>query len=83
MGVEKHAFMIEAFIAVAMFANGIYLGLPLIPFLHVFLQWLTKKEYLFFQIFMRYLNEEHAYSSLPHPSDYSKRPLGWGRGLPW
>lgn len=83
MGVEQRAFMVVAFAASAMFANGVYLGLVFIPFLHLFMQWLTKKEHNFFNIFMQYLNESDAYGSIPRPKDWQKRPVGWGRGLPW
>lgn len=83
MGVEQRAFMVVAFAASAMFANGIYIGLLFIPLFHMFMQWLTKKEHNFFSIFMQYLNESDAYSSIPRPKDWERRPLGWGRGLPW
>lgn len=83
MGVEKKAFMIVAFIASGLFANKIYFGLLLVPILHMLMQWMTKKEYYFFEIFMRYLNESDAYSALSRPDSWSKRPIGWGRGLPW
>jgi type IV secretory pathway TrbD component len=83
MGVEKRAFMVEAFYASAMFANGFYAGLLMLPLIHALMRWLTKKDYMFFEIFMRYMNEGDAYSSIPQPSDWERRPLGWGRGLPW
>lgn len=83
MGVEKKAFMVVAFYASAMFANGILVGLAFVPFIHALMRWLTKKDHMFFELFMRYMNESDAYSSLPRPSDWKRRPLGWGRGLPW
>lgn len=83
MGVEPKAFMLVAFIASAAFANGVYIGLAFVPFMHIGMQLLTKKEYLFFQIFMRYLNESDAYSAITRPSDWLNRPPGWGKGLPW
>lgn len=83
MGVEKRAFMVVAFLASILFANGLYVALLLIPVLHGLLQWLTKKDYYFFGIFMRYLNEVDAYGSIPRPEDWERRPIGWGRGLPW
>jgi hypothetical protein len=83
MGVESMAFMMVAFVASLMFANGLYMGLLAMPVLHGFMQWLTKKEYYFFRIFIKYLNESDAYSSLPRPEDWRRRPKGWGVGLPW
>lgn len=75
--------MVVAFAASAMFANRLYVGLLFVPLFHMFMQWLTKKEYHFFTIFMQYLNEESAYSSIPRPQDWQRRPSGWGKGLPW
>lgn len=83
MGVEKKAFMGVAFMASMMFATQLYFGLFLVPFFHFLMQWLTKKEHQFFDIFLKYLNESDAYSSIPRPSNWSVRPLGWGRNLPW
>lgn len=82
MGVEKRAFMIVAFLGAAMFANKVYLGLTLVPVIHLFLQWMTKKDYRFFDIFMRFMSEDDVYSSLPQVQSIHTRPQGWGRGLP-
>lgn len=82
MGVEKRAFMVVAFAASSMFATRLYLGLLFVPLLHLLMQWLTKKDYHFFDIFMRFMDEDDAYGSLPHPSTMEQRPKGWGKGLP-
>jgi len=36
-------------------------------------------------LFLKYLDEGNAYTSIPRPSDWlsAKRPSGWGKGLPW
>lgn len=83
MGVERKAFMVVAFTASTLFANQLYLALLMVPFLHMLMQWLTKKDYHFFSIFLKYLNESDAYSAITRPEDWQRRPLGWGRGLPW
>lgn len=82
MGVEKRAFMIVAFLGAAMFANKVYSGLLLLPVLHLFLQWMTKKDYRFFEIFMRFMSEDDVYTSLPQVQTMYARPRGWGQGLP-
>ena len=82
MGVEKRAFMVVAFAASTMFATRMYGGLLLVPFLHLLMQWLTKKDYHFFDIFLRFMDEEDAYGSLPNPDTINNRPEGWGKGLP-
>lgn len=83
MGVEQNAFMVVAFIASMLFASQMYKSLLCIPLLHMLMQWFTKKDYFFFKIFLKYLDESDAYSSVTRPSDWDRRPLGWGRGLPW
>lgn len=83
MGVERNAFMVVAFLASILFAYQLYKALVFVPLLHTFMQFLTKKDYYFFKLFMNYLNEPDAYSSLPRPEDWQRRPIGWGRGLPW
>lgn len=83
MGVEKMAFMITAFVASMLFANRMYIGMLLVVPLHFLLRWMTDKDYHFFRIFLRFIDEKDAYSSIPRPEDWQRRPLGWGRGLPW
>jgi len=83
MGVESRAFMIVAFIASILFASKMYYALMFVPLLHMLMQWFTKKDYYFFQMLLRYLDESDAYSSITRPEDWQRRPLGWGRGLPW
>lgn len=83
MGVEQNAFMVVAFFASILFAYQLYKALAFVPLLHMLMQWFTKKDYYFFRIFLRYLDEADAYSSVTRPDDWQRRPIGWGRGLPW
>lgn len=66
-----------------MFASRAYTALPAVVLVFLASRWLTKKDPKFMSIFLRYMDEHHAYSSLPRPDDWMNRPVGWGRGLPW
>lgn len=82
-GTDPYAFYALAFLGSFLFAGKMYLGLPLILPAYLLSRSLTKKDPLFMKTFLRYLDEVHAFSALPRPSDYQNRPTGWGRGLPW
>lgn len=83
MGMDPKAFYVLAFFGSFLFASKSYPPLLLlIPALSVG-RLLTKKDSQFMSIFMRYLDERDAYTSIPRPSDWSRRPPGWGKGLPW
>ena len=85
MGTDPKAFYALAFMGTFLFASGAYLALlVLLPGFTV-ARMLTKKDAQFMGIFLQYLDEDNAYTSLPRPSDWAgkRRPAGWGRGLPW
>jgi hypothetical protein len=82
-GTDPYAFYAWAFLASFMFSGRMYLGLPLIIPAYLLSRSLTKRDPLFMKAFLRYLDEAHAFSGLPRPSDIMNRPRGWGRGLPW
>lgn len=83
MGSDPMVFYSCAVLASMMFALEAYLLMPTTFIAFLMGRWMTKKDPLFFTIFLRYLDEKHAFSSLPRPEDWSRRPAGWGRGLPW
>lgn len=85
MGIEPYAFYGVAFVGSFFFAGGAYAALPIVPVAFLIARWLTKKDPQFMAIFLRYLDERDAYSALPRPEDWTgtRRPAGWGRGLPW
>lgn len=83
MGVEPYAFFMVAFLGSFFFASKAYLAMPIVPVAFLVAKWLTKKDPQFMAIMFRYVEEKHAYSALPRPEDWEKRPVGWGRGLPW
>jgi type IV secretory pathway VirB3-like protein len=83
MGIEPYAFYAVAFMGSFFFASKAYVVLPLVVLAYFAARWLTKKDPQFMATFMKYIEERHAYSALPRPEDWSKRPIGWGRGLPW
>jgi type IV secretory pathway VirB3-like protein len=83
MGMDPNAFYALAFVGSFLFASKAYLPLiVLVPGFSV-ARLLTKKDSQFMGIFLKYLDERDAYTSIPRPSDWSKRPAGWGKGLPW
>jgi type IV secretory pathway VirB3-like protein len=83
MGMDPKAFYLVSFIGAFMFATGAYLSIVLVvPALGAG-RLLSKKDPLFMSIFLNYLDEAEAYSSIPRPEDWKSRPVGWGRGLPW
>ncbi len=84
MGMDPKAFYAIAFVGSMLFANKAYP--PLLVLLPAFsvARLLTKKDPQFMEIFIKYLDERDAYTSIPRPSDWTKkRPAGWGKGLPW
>lgn len=83
MGTDPMAFYGVAFLGSFFFASKVYLAIPLLIPVHLIGRMLTKKDPKFMTIFMRYLDEPSAFSSIPRPSDWMNRPIGWGKGLPW
>lgn len=83
MGADPVAFYGAALLGSLFFAMGAYAAVP-VAFIAIGLgRWMSKKDPQFMRIFLRYVDEKHAYSALPRPSDWANRPNGWGRGLPW
>lgn len=83
MGADPMAFYGAAFIGSFLFASKAYLAMPVALVAFVVGRFMTKKDPQFMSIFFRYVEEAHAYSALPRPEDWSGRPAGWGKGLPW
>jgi type IV secretory pathway TrbD component len=83
MGVAPLAFQLVIFFASFLFAGRLYTVMPLALLMYLVARWLSKKEPLFADLFLRYANEKDVYGSLCHPSDWSSKPRGWGRGLAW
>lgn len=83
MGVEPYAFYVVAFIGSFFFASKAYVVMPFVIVAFLAARWLTKKDPQFMATFLKYIDEKDAYSALPRPEDWSGRPAGWGRGLPW
>jgi len=82
MGIEKGMFAaLTLLIAFAFVARAIWLG-PVIVVLFFVARWLSKVDDQYVAILLRYLNEEHVYDATPRPSDFTRRPKGWGRGIP-
>jgi hypothetical protein len=82
MGVEKGYFGGMALFASIAFGMGAYWLLPMTIVLYLVGKWLSKKDDQFVVILARYLQEEHVYDATPRPSDYARRPKGWGKGIP-
>lgn len=83
MGTDPVAFYACAFLGSFFFASKAYIAMPVALLAYLVSKMLTKKDPQFMGIFLRYVEEENAYSSIPHPSDWQNRPDGWGKGLPW
>ena len=83
MGADPLGFYGAAFLASFFFASKAYLALPVALLALLIARWLTKKDPMFMGVFQRYMDERHAYQSLPIPQQWSGRVAGWGRGLPW
>lgn len=85
MGIEPYAFYAVAFMGSFFFASRAYSALPVVVLAFLVARWLTKKDPQFMATFLKYIEERDAYSALPHSEDWSgtRRPVGWGRGLPW
>lgn len=82
MGLEKGMFGALVFIAVFALVARAYWIFPLTGVAYLVGRWLSKVDDQYMAILFRYLNEEHVYDATPRPSDFKKRPKGWGRGLP-
>lgn len=81
-GIEKGAFGGIALMATfALVIKAIWMFV-LVVVAYLLAKWLSKKDDQFFRMFASYLKEDHFYDSLPRPSDFKKRGLGWGRDLP-
>lgn len=82
MGVEKGFFGAMALFASSAFALRVYWLLPVTVLVYLVGKWLSKKDDQFMGILGRYLLEDHVYDATPRPSDYLRRPRGWGKGIP-
>jgi hypothetical protein len=82
MGVEKGAFGGVVFIGVFALVAHAYWMFPIVALLYLVGRWLSKVDDQYVAILGRYLNEDHVFDATPRPSDFTKRPKGWGRGLP-
>lgn len=83
MGSDPKAFYSIAFLGSMLFATGAYAALLAIFPAFTAARLMSKKDALFMTIFLKYLDEGEAYSSVPRPEDWEQRPVGWGKGLPW
>lgn len=83
MGADPMGFYGSAFLGSFFFASKAYIAMPVALLAFLIARWLTKKDPQFMSIFLRYVDESHAYTSIPRPTDWSERPPGWGKGLPW
>ncbi|MDP3139748.1 MAG: VirB3 family type IV secretion system protein [Burkholderiaceae bacterium] len=82
-GVPRAAFMVVVLGGMFLFVARLYHGVPAALLLWALARWLTRRDPAWLDILVRYLEEAHAYDSLPRPRDCQRRPRGWGRGLPW
>lgn len=70
------------FFAVFALVARAYWMLPLFFIGYLVGRWLSKVDDQYVAILAKYLKEEHVYDATPRPTDFLKRPKGWGRGLP-
>ncbi len=83
MGLEKGAFGAIALLAAFALVVQAAWMFVLVVVGYLVAKWLSKKDDQFFAIFIRFLQEDHVFDSIPRPSDsVSRRPKGWGKGLP-
>jgi hypothetical protein len=83
MGSDPAGFYGAAFLGTLFFASKAYVAMPAAVVAFLVSRMLTKKDPQFMTIFLRYVDEAHAYTAIPRPSDWENRAAGWGRGLPW
>ncbi len=83
MGADPAGFYGAAFLGAFFFASKAYVALPVAFLAFMLARMLTKTDPHFMSIFLRYVDEAHAYTAIPRPTDWTARPAGWGKGLPW
>lgn len=83
MGADPLGFYGAAFLGSFFFASKAYVAMPVALLAFFLARWLSKKDPNFMGVFKKYLDERDAYSAIPRPTDWSSRPAGWGKGLPW
>lgn len=82
MGIEKGMFGALVFVFVFALVARAYWVIPLVAVGYLVARWLSKVDDQYVAILVRYLNEDHVYDATPRPSDFQRRPKGWGRGIP-
>jgi len=82
MGIESSAFGGIVFAGSFIVVAKSYWALPILALIYFLARWLTKADGQFMKLFFRYLDEGHVYDATPRPSDYQKRAVGWGKGVP-
>ena len=82
LGIEKGSFGVLVMLATLFLVARLYFAMIALIIPYYMARWLSKKDDQFVAILGRYLMEEHVYDATPRPSDFKKRPPGWGKGLP-
>lgn len=82
MGVEKGMFGGLILLAVFALVARAYWTLPIFVIFFLVGRWLSKVDDQYVAILLRYLNEDHVYDATPRPTDFQRRPKGWGRNIP-
>ena len=82
-GIPLNAFLLIILGGAFCFIARAYWVMPSAIVLWAVARWATVKDSSWMVVLEQYLREDHVYDSLPRPKDFSKRPLGWGRDLPW
>lgn len=82
LGVESGMFGALVFVAVFALVARAYWMAPLLAIAWLAARWLSKSDHQYVAVLLRYLDEGHVYDATSRPSDFRRRPRGWGRGLP-
>ncbi len=81
MGVGDKAFGVESAVFALALNFQVLILLPLPFLLHLFFRWLTKKDPIALEAYMKYMREADLYDPWVRPSTTESRSLGYGRGI--
>lgn len=82
MGVNGKVFGTEAGLIAIFVALQIYLFLLFIPIIHALARWAQSRDANLVEAAVKFSREKDAWDPWHHPAVVSKRPKGFGRGLP-
>jgi hypothetical protein len=81
MGVIHKFFILECGLFFSLMILKFYIFIVFLPILHIFLRWISSKDFDGLQIYKKYMNEVDYWDPWIHFKETKNREKGYGQGL--